>query len=650
MDEALRSKVIKILEDEQNELKKSLEPQTTVVPPKTITTVEASKNPDGTLIEKTTETPSNYVDESVTTQYKEKIAGEAETLQQFCKIIDDKIITINSQINQKKQQIVSLTTEARDGNCWPGVAYSSFSASPNPNYNVALYYGDNVNIREEIENIRIYPNIAGPSKNVNVENPFEPDAVYKLTSSYSGYGYKNLPDKKFYKNKDGTLTGLGTDGSGDSYGTGKFDISQNLVDHNTRMLSITIPYRWYAGSSIPPSRCVQISQDIDTLYNEIIDLRKQRDSLRSDLNVLKEDKSDRELSSWGVRSIDHEVVKRSTKNLGAISATKAFDSNDLVGVENLVLSLDVADPDSYSGIGTTWYDKSGNANYATLFPTNSPATYEYNDGHYLTFNAVNQYAQTVTKSTNVLGAGTNWSIEVWFKVNGAPSNLGFTVEANAEGTLDTQTTTITKITTTGISAGQYVKEKYPKQNSPIIDTDTKVTQTGTLTVSIDKESLNVGIATTSLNFGRYITYTNAIVDVNASSTTTNMLSVSYAQNGIFQSIPTNRLVYTASETGNNTTHLVGTAVTAGYWYHGVVVRNGTTNTKLYMNGVVVSTYSGDFPLGTASAKFTKLAAWTDETSYANVSMPIVKIYQKSLTDDEVQKKFSSVKNRFDLLG
>lgn len=646
MDEVLRSKVIKILEDEQNELKASLDPQSTVNIPKTVPVIESQRNSDGILVEVAKDEPTSFVDESVTTQYKQKIIDEAITLQQFCKIIDDKILSFNAQINDKKQQIVILSTEAINGNCWPGIACSALLGFPDCRF--TFYYGRNIAVKKDIENIRIYPNIAGPTERLDIENPFDPDSIYTLNSTYSGYGYKNLQDPIFYKNKDNTVTGLGSDGSGKYLGIGRFDVSETLTDHNARLISLI---RYYIGSNIPGSRCVGIGTSIRILYSEIIELRKQRDSLRENLNILKEDKADRELSSWGVRNIDRELIARTTKNLSAISATKSFDSDDLVNVDAVVLSLDVGDPDSYVGIGTIWYDGSGNGNHATLFPINAPASYEYRDGYYLSFNGVDQYAQTGIKTTNILGVGNTWSIETWFKIDGPPSNLGFTTDVTATGTISgigtlvSQTGIITGITTTGISIGQYVNEK-----TDVIGAETTVIAIGVGSVFISPDSINVGIATTTFSFGRYIEYTNALVDVNSSSTSTHMLSVSYAQNGIFENVPTGRLVYTSSQTGVSTTHLVGTAVTNGSWYHGVVVRNGTENTKLYMNGVLVNTYNGDFPLGTASTAFTKIAGWTDENIYSNTSLSIVKVYQKSLTEDEVIKKFGAVKGRFGILG
>jgi hypothetical protein len=59
----------------------------------------------------------------------------------------------------------------------------------------------------------------------------------------------------------------------------------------------------------------------------------------------------------------------------------------------LVLSLDAANTKSYSGSGTTWFDKSGNGNNGTL--TNSP-TYSSANGGSIVFDGVDDYINIST--------------------------------------------------------------------------------------------------------------------------------------------------------------------------------------------------------------------------------------------------------------
>jgi len=642
IDENLRNQVIKILEDEQNQLVGVLNPQTGLNVPETITTIETQQNSDGTVVEKVVEQPSNYVNEGIDSQLRSKFEDDAQILQQYCKIIDEKIISINSQINDKKQIIVSLSEQATSGKCWPGIAFST-------NFLEFSDYRNVVSVKNDIENLRIYPNIAGPTVRYDVKNPFEPDQVSELTTTNSGYGYRNLQDPNFYKNKDGSLSGMDEDGSGNLIGDGRFDISTTESDHSSRTISL---FYDYSGSTIPASTCVGIANSIFTIYNEIIQLRIQRDSLRVDLNTIKENKSQKELSSWGVNRINNQISARQTKNISAISAVKSFNSNVTVNVDALVLNLDVGDPDSYSGIGTIWSDRSGNGNNATLFPTISPATYQYSDGYYLSFNGTNQYAQTGIKTTNVLGVGNTWTVETWFKVDGIPYD-NFVGVVTTTGNIGVASTAISGISTAGIIIGQYIKTN---NTAGIVGSATTVVGIATTnggTVYISPASSNTqNFNQVSFTFGSYSVQprssTNAIVDTNPIATGTNLLSVTHSQNGIFAGVPTGRLVYTTS--GITTTHLVGAAITNGYWYHGVVVRNGTENTKLYINGELSNSYVGNFPLGTASTTSVKVAAWTDEPIYSNASLSVVKVYQKSYTDDEIKNKFNASRNRYGLIG
>lgn len=581
MDESLKKQVIEILEEEQNQLNGALNNQSDTLAPEKIEKISIYQNEDGTWTKEVTEEESNLVDGLVDLKNRSGVKKKAETLQEFTKIVDNRILSFNAEINVKKDQIVTLSTEAIGGNCWPGIAYSSTQVSSvRPAGTGTTTYASNTSVNNEIENIKIYPKMAGPELDSNTNNPFEPDTVYVLTTQYTGYGYQNLRDSNYYQNNDGSLTGSSIDGSGSSVGTGRFDISVTEADHNgprlVESIGVSTGY-WYAGAGVAPdasdtgvtaARCVAIASSISTIYNEILELRKQRDSLRSDLNTLKDNKMEKELASWGMNRMENESTSRQSKNSAAIAAVNSFDSGGTIIANELIVNLDAGHEDSYIGIGTEWVDLSGNGYDATLFPTGSPATYEYSDGSFLTFNGTNEYAETIRKSTDVLGTGGEWTMEAWFRVNGAPSN-------------------------------------------------------------------NI--------------LSNVIVDVNPTGATATMLNVTHGTAGVFAGLSTNTFTYSSRPTsGDSYTHLQGPEITNGLWYHGAVVRNGDTNTKLYLNGSLVNTHEGNLPAN--SEGFARIARWTDETSFANVSISLVKIYQKSHTDKEIKSKFDANKGRFTLLG
>ena len=75
----------------------------------------------------------------------------------------------------------------------------------------------------------------------------------------------------------------------------------------------------------------------------------------------------------------------------------------------LVLHLDAANPKSYSGSGTTWFDLSGNGNNGTLI--NGP-TYSTANGGSIMFDGVDDYISFITP--DALSFNT-FSYQCWFK-------------------------------------------------------------------------------------------------------------------------------------------------------------------------------------------------------------------------------------------
>lgn len=74
--------------------------------------------------------------------------------------------------------------------------------------------------------------------------------------------------------------------------------------------------------------------------------------------------------------------------------------------EGLVLNLDAAEPQSYSGTGTTWFDLSGNGDNGTLI--NGP-TYSNNNGGSIDFDGVNDRGTF----TSPISAASAQTYEIW---------------------------------------------------------------------------------------------------------------------------------------------------------------------------------------------------------------------------------------------
>jgi hypothetical protein len=93
----------------------------------------------------------------------------------------------------------------------------------------------------------------------------------------------------------------------------------------------------------------------------------------------------------------------------------AFFRGPSVVLDGLVLYLDAANPDSYSGTGSTWLDVSGNANNGTL--TNGPTFDSGNKGS-ISFDGINDYITTGNLITNSDFPDNNYTLTCWFNWNG----------------------------------------------------------------------------------------------------------------------------------------------------------------------------------------------------------------------------------------
>jgi len=197
MDENLKNRALKIFQDEQDSLDGVWDKQSDVAVPDTITNVSVTQNSDGTWNETKSEEKSNLYDESYVGTVENQTEEDVKVLQEFCSIKDDIIISYNAQINSKKQDLVTLCTEAINRNCWAGIAYST-TTSGGTTINSGIgsttqNFGD-YSVVQDRDVLEIYSNMAGPSANYGAENPFEPTRIVTLTSSYSGFGHETQRD------------------------------------------------------------------------------------------------------------------------------------------------------------------------------------------------------------------------------------------------------------------------------------------------------------------------------------------------------------------------------------------------------------------------------------------------------------------------
>ncbi len=134
------------------------------------------------------------------------------------------------------------------------------------------------------------------------------------------------------------------------------------------------------------------------------------------------------------------------------------------------------------------------------------------------------------------------------------------------------------------------------------------------------------------------TYMNVILDMDPTGGSANMICVNWSDM---------MLQYRSRPVGGSYTTINGSVLSQGVWYNATVVRYGTNETKLFLNGAQDGgTYSGNLPAGNQS--FFNIGRWTDGTVFANATIPIVSIYNRALTTDEVYRNYMSLKSRFGL--
>ena len=357
MNESLKNNVLKILEKEQTQLDDAFKAQSPgVEAPKKVEKVTVTQNDDGTWSKNVEEVDSNVYDDTVIGTVEAEIKNDATTLQEFCREFDDRILSFNSQINVKKQQIVTLSTEAIARNCWPGIAYSTLLSGGTTRQigSTTQNFSNPYVVIEDREALEIYDKMAGPSVDYGADNPFEPTKIVTLTSSYSGFGHETQRDNGRLESGDAATEVLASDyniGGGDedndpyltsfqsssTLGTGRTDVSTTDSDHSgPRNVA---PFRAYAGVGVAPeatdtsltgtageTRCVAIASSITTLISEIQTLRTQRDAAinRVGINTVKDKKMEKELQNWGAENVKAKQTQRKTSNSSVISVVNSM--------------------------------------------------------------------------------------------------------------------------------------------------------------------------------------------------------------------------------------------------------------------------------------------------------------------------------------
>jgi hypothetical protein len=140
---------------------------------------------------------------------------------------------------------------------------------------------------------------------------------------------------------------------------------------------------------------------------------------------------------------------------------------------------------------------------------------------------------------------------------------------------------------------------------------------------------------------------NALVGVVDTHPTTDGANIiGYEKSG------SNRIFYRGREAASPTIITIfGPTVALSTYYNATVVRNGTTNTQLYTNAGISSTYVGDIALTTTSVRNNvSVIATFDDVNYFSspISVSNIKIYNRALTATEIAQNYNALKGRYGL--
>ena len=377
-------------------------------------------------------------DERVIDQLEWQFKDDAESLRLMADLIDQKIMSFNSDIDFKKDQISDLSNRANSGNCWPGLAVSTNGT--NDGYSV--FHGFNASINTEVENLKVYEPMAGPLKDINVENPFNPDAVHFLSNYWSGHGYENFADTNIYggpTSAQPNRVGFGTDGQGSNKNSsGRYDIATDASLHSSRTVTPgpggpgggwEHRYNGPSGGETASS-CVGIANSIATINKQIKEIRAKRNALRDSVNKIKSKKSDLELQAWGVDAQKGTLTGFQTENNGTIQTIEDISPSINSGVEyasieteELVLHYDARSEKSYDpvGMGTVVYEQASVGYGYTAYLKGDRVNYSSAEKAWeFTGTSVSDQGIYIDKLNYVTGSEDeipHLTIEAWIKAN-----------------------------------------------------------------------------------------------------------------------------------------------------------------------------------------------------------------------------------------
>lgn len=385
---------------------------------KSINVQQVSQNSNGSWNEiKSTEGSPVRPQQELTSEFDNRRNSTIRSYEELASVYDSEMLNYNDQINNKKNQIVSLVSTAIGAGCsfkiptGPVSSGSTIPFVPGADNIGGVACGVGSTVQGDQITVKVYSNLTDYS----ATSPFNPKTTETLTTSNLGKGYENN-----VSNNTGTV--LST-----SY---RF-ISSEVSGH-----SFVFPILSVAQQTA----CAGYGASILQVADEIEILRNQRDQFLEQVNDLKELKTRAEVQRWGSNQGDASLEEYNRTLQNAITGLSQYVDN--IVTEGLVVHYDAG---LTYGIGASvqastninavyqWNNLAGDGLYA------SPQTslYQINlnnaDGPSVDLNtyptATNQYFTVASSFIGVtvalvgggeaprIGSGnTSYAIETWVKV------------------------------------------------------------------------------------------------------------------------------------------------------------------------------------------------------------------------------------------
>jgi len=390
--------------------------------PSSINVQRISQNPNGTWNEVLSDEASPVSSQdSLLSAFSKKRNDTIAAYKDLVSIYDTEMLRFNDQINQKKNQIVSLVQSGITTGCLAKIPTSAGVAAtmsvPGADDIGGVAVGIASTVRSDQVSLSIYSNIT----NYSADSPFNPSTTVGLSTSNLGTGYRNA-----VSNNSGSVLSE----------TYRF-ITTVYQDHFTHLTTgITTMGVVFnitpqpAGAATTATFCVGIGTSIISIAAEIDDLRDQRDQFLSQINDLKELKTKQEVLKWGDNQGDASLTQYNTQLQSAITSISQYidnivtsdlivhyDSGQTYGIETSV--------DSITGINAVskWNNLVGDGLYANPQTSLYPINLDVADASSAELNnyptATNQH---FTVDSSFIGSGkigtanTSYAIETWVKV------------------------------------------------------------------------------------------------------------------------------------------------------------------------------------------------------------------------------------------